>query len=264
MSFLPSGVKETKPASLFTLALWRNFATIRVMFLFLKLYLAHLIADFILQFDELYRLKVKSRWGHIAHVLIHFAVSALLVFPYLKLASVWCFLAFITLIHYLQDTIKYEIQRAPQKMFTAFVIDQIVHAVILSGVVLLPMSRVVLGFPENPTLNSLYTDPFWTLAAIAWTLSTFGGSYLLYTFRQSYSHNPRPRHGITTPEMTLSLIERTVITFVFLFPSPTWLWFASPLIFIPRILTKKYADALDMVLSFLYAAAIGFLFKLWI
>jgi hypothetical protein len=41
------------------------------MFLFLKLVLAHLIADFILQFEELYQLKIRSFLGHLAHVLIH-------------------------------------------------------------------------------------------------------------------------------------------------------------------------------------------------
>jgi len=59
--------------------------------LFLKLILAHLIADFILQFEELYQLKIRSFLGHLFHALIHGLVSLALLYPYLNVLQIWIF-----------------------------------------------------------------------------------------------------------------------------------------------------------------------------
>lgn len=231
------------------------------MFLFLKLYLAHLIADFILQFDELYRLKVKSRLGHLLHVLIHFATSLALVFPYRGERSVWVFLVFITVCHYLQDNIKYAVQKTRQKMFAAFVLDQLVHFLVIGSVLWLPVSRRIIGFPNHPALNFYYTDSFFTLILIFFILSTFGGSYLLHAFRKSYFANCRPDYAITSREMAEALIERSLIAFTFLFcVNPLWLA-ATVLTGILRLLSKNTRSLPDFGLSFTYAALMGLVFK---
>ena len=119
------------------------------MFLFLKLILAHLIADFILQFEELYQLKVRSFLGQLFHVLIHGLVSLILLYPYLNNPSVWIFIAALVLIHLTQDLIKYSFtKKTPANTFAYFMTDQLCHVLVLSAVVLFPISREVRGFPD--------------------------------------------------------------------------------------------------------------------
>ncbi len=231
------------------------------MFLFLKLYLAHLIADFILQCDELYRLKVRSKAGHLLHVLVHFLISALFVLPYLRNASVWGCLIFITVFHYLQDSVKYAVQKNHRLMFRAFVIDQIVHLLVILSVLLLPVSHRILGFPDHPLLNTFYTDNFYTLLLIFFILSTFAGSYLLHTFRMSYCENCRPDYAISSPEMIEGLIERSIISFTFLLSLHPVPLAAAGLTGFLRLLSKKTRRLADFGLSFTYAALLGLLFK---
>jgi hypothetical protein len=231
--------------------------------LFLKLYLAHLIADFVLQFDELYKLKVKSKWGHFLHVAIHLLISLLLAYPYLQYKSVWLFIFALTGIHYLQDNIKYAIQKNPHKMFPAFVIDQIFHIAVIASVMLLPESRFHPVLNGHPGLNAVYENNALTLLAILFILSTFGGTYLLHTFRISYFQHIRPDYGISTFEMSHDIIERTFITFVMLYP-PSQLWvYLCPLIGLLRLPFSKTRNWTDFILSFTYASLLGLLFKLW-
>lgn len=53
------------------------------MEIFWRLILSHLIADFTLQTDYINRLKRRSKYGVIIHILIHFIVSSLILMPYL-------------------------------------------------------------------------------------------------------------------------------------------------------------------------------------
>src|SRR5664279_3677669 len=98
------------------------------MFLFLKLILAHLIADFILQFEELYQLKVRSFLGHLSHALIHGLVSLALLYPFLQEPQIWIFVVGMVLIHLAQDLIKYSFtKKMPANTFIYFMTDQICH-----------------------------------------------------------------------------------------------------------------------------------------
>ena len=231
------------------------------MFLFYKLYLAHLIGDFILQFEELYQLKLKSIVGHILHVVIHAGVSLLLVFPYLKYPSVWIFVFVITGIHFFQDRIKYRLQQNVKIMFLCFVADQILHAVFLTAILLVPASRVVLGFPELPKLDIYYQDNNVTLFLIALVLATFTGSYLFHAFRTSYIPGTRKNHGITSFEMFHGIFERGAVLVIFLFSSQPLLFAASPAVGILRLLSNRLASWLDFAISFIYAALLGVLFR---
>ncbi|MDD5218830.1 MAG: DUF3307 domain-containing protein [Candidatus Omnitrophica bacterium] len=234
------------------------------MYLFLRLYLAHLIADFILQFDELYKLKVKSRWGHVLHVAIHFLTSVLFAAPFLKYPSVWICLTGLTAAHYFQDELKYAVQKNPKRMFVAFVTDQIVHFAVIGTVMVLPVSRLALGISDHPVLSAYYSSNPVVLLMILFVLATFAGSYLLHAFRMSYfAQVSRPDHAITRFEMIHAMIERTLIAGLFLFsPGIGWL-IASPLVGIPRLFSKKLRDKTDFLFSYIYAALLGFFFRWW-
>jgi len=235
------------------------------MFLFLKLCLAHLIADFVLQFEELYRLKIRHVAGQVWHVVIHAVVALLLLWPYLKFPEIWFFVLGITLVHFLQDLTKYKMRdRYPHLDFVIFMTDQAVHLMVLSAVFLLPISRSFPAELDPSSWSPYYAQNLWTLYLILFLLTTFSAGYVLNSLRKNYFKGSRPDHFITRGEMIHGLIERPIITGLFLFP-PSWillgLWGLAE---IPRLWIRNLKNKTDLALSFLSAAALGLLFRLWI
>lgn len=235
------------------------------MFLFQKLYLAHLIADFMLQFEELYQLKLKSKLGHLGHVIIHLAVSLLLVFPFLGNISIWAAVILITAIHYFQDNVKYSLQaKYPQNTFWYFTIDQIVHIAVVALIFLFPAAQSVSIPAGSGGAHYLYYDSIPTLTAILLILATFGGSYLLHSIRKTFIPGSRPLHLITSREMSHAIIERGLIASAFAFSHSPICWASTLLIGIIRVPFPQLRSKFDFFTSFLYAAALGILFKLWL
>ncbi len=236
------------------------------MFLFLKLLLAHLIADFILQFEELYRLKVKSRWGHFFHGLIHFLCSLLLVSPYWDLPFIWIFVTAISVIHYYQDLLKYSLQeKHPKQIFWCFTVDQIFHVLFIASIMLFPISSEERGFPSSSTLNLLYSGNPVTLYAIAYITAIFKGCYFLHALRRSFLKKTRPDHFITSLEVWHGIAERGFVVSLFLFniPAPALL-IAWPLVAFLRVIPKKLRNIEDFFLSGAYAGIVGLFFRLWL
>lgn len=90
------------------------------------LLLGHLIADFPLQTNWIYQLKMKSWVGVLLHSLIHIIVTACLIQPISALIPL---LLILGVIHFLTDFIKVCI---PVKYQTpGFIIDQCIHIVVL-------------------------------------------------------------------------------------------------------------------------------------
>jgi hypothetical protein len=231
------------------------------VFLFLKAVTAHLVADFVLQFEELYQLKLRHAAGHVLHVLFHALVLAALVFPYLDLPAVWVYIAGTSAFHLGQDLVKYKLQKKrPRLNFLIFVTDQLVHLAVLSSVLIIPQAWEPRPWPA---LDPYYADSRWTILAIALLLSTFAGSYLLHAFWKNYGRLSRPDEGIRTPEMIHALIERSTITLVCL-TAPHILWIAAlPAVGLLRLARPELRKWKYFLSSFLYAAWIGFLFRAW-
>jgi hypothetical protein len=234
------------------------------MFLFLKLVLAHMVADFILQFEELYRLKLRSWLGHFFHALIHGLVSLLLLFPYLSSPRIWIFVAAITIIHYIQDQIKYSLQaRDPKNTFWYFTIDQIIHVLFLAAVFFLPEAQEPARGFGNPALDRFYLSRNATLLAILFIGVTFKAGYFLHSLRKTFIPNTRPDHFITSFEMTWGLIERSLIAFCFL----DFSYMKLALTLLPAVLrpfSKRLNSPADYLLSYAYAALAGWAFSFWI
>lgn len=235
------------------------------MFLFQKLYLAHLIADFILQFEELYQLKLRSKLGHLGHVVIHLAVSLVLVLPFLGDISIWAAVLLITAIHYFQDNIKYSLQsKHPQQTFWYFTIDQVIHILVVAIIFLFPAGRAVPEPQGTGTLAYLYYDSAPTLTACLFILATFGGSYFLHSIRKSFIPGSRPDHLITNLEMLHGLIERTLVAFAFTFSDSPACWASVLFVGTLRLPFPKLRGVFDFTSSFLFATTLGLLFRLWL
>lgn len=96
------------------------------MNLIAALLLGHLIADFPLQTNWIYQLKMKSWVGVLLHSFIHVIVTACLIQPIFALIPL---LFILGVIHFLTDFAKVRIPAKRQA--PGFVLDQLVHIVVL-------------------------------------------------------------------------------------------------------------------------------------
>lgn len=100
------------------------------MILFTKLFLAHLIADFVLQpkkwVTHKETNKAASKYLYI-HVFLHFAITMLLLWDF----SYWKIALVILVSHYLIDVIKLYITPSFTNKSIPFFIDQVLHILVL-------------------------------------------------------------------------------------------------------------------------------------
>jgi hypothetical protein len=89
---------------------------------FLVLFLAHLLADFPLQTNHIFRLKIASNLGLALHVLIHMFVAAFLI---QQPAQHLDLLLALGITHFVTDWIKLRFSGDPQ--WPGFILDQLAH-----------------------------------------------------------------------------------------------------------------------------------------
>ena len=89
---------------------------------FLALYLAHLIADFPLQTNRIYRLKTESNQGILLHVAIHLLVASILVEDVL---AHWPVFLVLGTAHFFIDWAK--IHYPTYRQTPGFILDQFAH-----------------------------------------------------------------------------------------------------------------------------------------
>ena len=234
------------------------------MILFLNLYLAHMLGDFVLQFDELYRLKTQKTIGHFYHVIILAIVSIALTLPYAASPFIWIFILVIYAIHFVQDKIKYRLQDQGAPGFLCFTLDQIIHFLWLSLIFLFPLSKQPPPHSYPLFINLFYSDPVWVLGIIWFLWASFGGAYFLHSLRKTYIKNSRPDHFITRMEFLYGIFERSLTSAIFLLGRHPLIFFLSPAISLVRLFQPKLKNRLDFFLNFVYSAALGLLFRLWI
>lgn len=93
-----------------------------IMTIFFSLLLAHLIADFPLQTNWIYAMKLKSNKGILIHVLIHLIVTSLLIKDPLSHLPL---LAILGASHFLFDWLK--LRYPTQRQVPGFLVDQVLH-----------------------------------------------------------------------------------------------------------------------------------------
>jgi hypothetical protein len=97
------------------------------MSIFFTLLLAHLIADFPLQTNWIYAMKLKSSKGIAIHVFIHLFVTALLIREPLTLLPLFVILA---VTHFLIDWLK--LRYPTDRQVPGFLLDQLLHLTVLA------------------------------------------------------------------------------------------------------------------------------------
>lgn len=95
---------------------------------FWTLLLSHIVGDFPLQTDAVYRLKTKYRWGVLPHVAICSLMNIAVLIPFLGSAQAWTAILFLGVVHAIFDRTKISVSviRARDSLFH-FLLDQLLH-----------------------------------------------------------------------------------------------------------------------------------------
>jgi hypothetical protein len=179
------------------------------MFVFYRLLLAHVIADFPLQFRSIYRFKTRSPLGSFVHSGIFGLLAALLAWPYWNLTRMWGFIFFLWIVHAIQDWLKVLVfEKYQLNNIWVFLLDQFLHIGFLG--MIFPFGLAKLALPEGLSkLVFLYNDNDLVIYAIAFISIGFGGGILIsYIKNLCYGGE---KVDLNSPKGYIQAIERMLI-----------------------------------------------------
>jgi len=228
-------------------------------YIFLWLTAAFLIADYPLQSNFVFAIRYKYRFGGLLHVALHALAGLFFLYPYLSHWQVWtAFMATIVL-HYFIDTVS-------KKNIFMWLADQASHIALIVGVAFLCRHLQPIALPE--LLEKYYFNTTFALYVIGYVAATFAGTILVFfvksTFRRGYEPRPILLYEKTTGVVSRAIVVTAIIlgfkvspAFFFLSPVPDLLRLYQ--VVTMRNAENHYKDVYpsDIVISFLYAAAIG-------
>jgi len=182
------------------------------MLLFFQLYLAHLVADFLLQPDWVARRKTEVR-PLSAHAATHLVCAAAAVNLGLDRRVAGAIVA-VALIHTLLDYAK---ARLSGDGWIAFTADQAAHLVVVA----LASIWLTASWPRMiDVVRSIVTNPLVYLYACAYVAVVFGGGYLVQKITQSFlatmqSSLAQLKPGLPSAGKYIGWVERILIlTFI--------------------------------------------------
>ena len=161
------------------------------MFLFYRLLLAHIIADFPLQTSQIFKIKMNTQWGVILHTLIVLIFSILFAFPYLENLRVIIIIIIIFATHTIIDKIKLDYSKKnDNQSLKIFLLDQFLHISIIAALTFNFEKIYLLIFPfNNAFLNyliHLYNNDIFIISLIGYIASVFFIPILLIFVKEEY------------------------------------------------------------------------------
>ncbi len=189
------------------------------MFIFDRLLLAHLLADFPFQTNWIYAQKLKSIWGVILHCGIVTLLNVIFLFPYLHLPQVWGAILFLFAVHVTIDQYKIVITKREKELDNNFffIQDQGFHLLsILLAIHWFGLDR--LGVLPLPSYLTAYNNDYWIWVAIAIIIAAFTGKVFLYYIKRQFQ-DPELTFNATPTD---NLIRAGITLFVAL-PGNAWL-----------------------------------------
>ncbi|MEA2086674.1 MAG: DUF3307 domain-containing protein [Candidatus Caldatribacteriota bacterium] len=159
------------------------------MFLFYRLLLAHIIADFPMQTNQIFKVKANTEWGVLIHTLIVLIFSIFFTFPYLEDPKVIIILLVIFLSHTVIDKLKMEYsKKTNNQSIRILLLDQALHIAIIAVLTFNFAESYLLSFPfNNAFLNYLidiYNNDIFIISLIGYTVSVFFIPILLMHIRE--------------------------------------------------------------------------------
>ena len=159
------------------------------MHLFYRLLLAHIIADFPMQTDQIFKAKANTEWGVFVHTLIVLMFSLLFAFPYLEDPKVIIILLIIFLSHTLIDKLKMEYsKKVKNPSIRILLFDQFLHIIIIAVLALNFSKRYILSSPFDSLFLSylidIYNNDIFMISFTGYVASVFLIPILLLHIRE--------------------------------------------------------------------------------
>ena len=148
------------------------------MSLFIRLILAHFIADFPLQTKEVFHIKSSTRWGVLLHSTIVLVFSTLLSFQYLVNPRVIMIVLIVFITHTIIDKVKLDyLKKNSNSNIKIFILDQFLHISIIFFLTFNFHQKYLLVSPfKNAFLDYLieiYNNDILLIYLIGYILSVF-------------------------------------------------------------------------------------------
>lgn len=199
------------------------------MFIFIRLLLAHFIGDFPLQFNKIYALKNRGLAGIIPHVLIIMACYIALSWPFLKLPGIWGFIAFLTIIHLFQDSIKLG-YKGVKYAFWFYLLDQFFHIALIALIFITGLKNLdPVRKPDN-LLVSLYNNDLLIIYLIAVIFATYNGYFMIRNLKATFLRKICP---CAMTEKWYGMLERTALVSIFLLDKYLFIFISGVLLLRP-------------------------------
>ncbi|MCA5006765.1 DUF3307 domain-containing protein [Sphingobacterium bovistauri] len=178
-----------------------------MLILFLKILLAHILGDFVLQTKSMVEKRKENVAYLVLHVLIH--TGLLVLFLYADLQAYWMLIAFIAFSHLAIDSLKIWFEsKYPSKPLLYFCIDQLLHILILIATVCYTYG--VYFFHYNKVFS-----PKTLLYAIAFLLITAVSPIFLRLFfskwNREFEFQNKRKDSLMNAGLLIGIMERLLI-----------------------------------------------------
>jgi Protein of unknown function (DUF3307) len=239
------------------------------MYEFYRLLFAHFLADFPLQLNAVYRLKVKGRTGIFLHVSIFFIIALTVMAP-LLLTSSWrhrlqliILIFFVTATHFFIDYFKLSISQKGYDNILYFFADQLVH--VCSIALVIPFSYGKPIVDHEVWWQSLYNNDALFIYLIGFVLSTFGGFIVAAYLGRLFFKELFITHQISEFKKYLGMLVGLAVTgsivfidkSIYLIPCAALI---TAIIIIYNKAERKFS-AYNVLFTIVYAAVIGAVLK---
>ena len=167
------------------------------MFLFYRLLLAHIIADFPMQTNQIFKVKMNTKWGVLLHSSIVLIFSILFAFSYLEDPKVIIILLVIFLSHTVIDKLKMEYsKKTKNQSIRILLLDQALHIAIIAVLTFNFTESYLLSFPFNSVflnyLIDIYNNDIFIISSIGYIASVFFIPIILMHIREAgIPNNPK-------------------------------------------------------------------------
>lgn len=211
------------------------------MFIFLRLLLAHLVADFPLQITRVYEAKTRSLRGQAVHAAIHGATFAVFLIPYLCRPATWLLICLISLFHIPVDWVKVAITRRWPGCdnVSTFLLDQFLHILTLAFVFLTPLRGLQPCVTDSTgLLMRIYSDNRIVVFLIVYLAATWGGAF----FMSSLEKTIRGKTELCKAEKWHGIIERSIFLLLPL-AGPLWALAALPVLLLRPLVANRLVKA---------------------
>ncbi|MFH1073664.1 MAG: DUF3307 domain-containing protein [Candidatus Firestonebacteria bacterium] len=234
------------------------------MFIFIRLLAAHLIADFLLQTDRVFKIKVKYKWGVLLHGGIVAFTTAIFLLPYLSNPIIMCLFILGALVHIFQDKAKitYNLQIEKNNLWT-FLLDQFGHISVLAIISYGALNLDHPVYPGPEWLDKIYKNDQIMYFAIWFVLITYTTAIMQEYIKKIITGDTKERIMWPTPRQKyLEILERALISLC-IFLGNYWYAGAIAAALLGYFLVRaKRSPVLNYQVGTILAVIIGFLMKL--